>query len=96
MAEIDDIADVTVKVEKTGSSRLQWVSVVGVGTFLIVAIVPWMMNMISANTRLISTTMQDNTVAITSMTEQSEDVERAIRANTRVLEKLGEQIQVDE
>lgn len=98
MPEADDKpADVQVNVTKTGAlSRMQWVSVVGVGTVLLVAIVPWMMTTISSNQKMMNTIVDKNTIALTGVKEQSEDVESAIRSNTRVLNKLYQRIGPDE
>ena len=62
-----------------GASKLQWVSVVGVGTFLIVGIVPWMMY-------LISNVIPANTKALVAIESQSDDVEAALGS---VEEELG-------
>ena len=97
MPEADETPDLNVNVTKTGGlSRAQWVSVVGVGTVLLMGIVPWMMNTISNNQKTMNTTVEKNTVALTAVQEQSEDVESAIRSNTRVLNKLYDRIGPDE
>lgn len=62
-----------------GASKLQWVSVVGVGTFLIVGIVPWMMY-------LISNVIPTNTKALVAIESQSDDVESTLAS---VEEELG-------
>lgn len=97
MAESDptELA-VTVSQPDKAMSRWQWISVVGVGTVLIVGIVPWMMNMIGGNQKFFETTIQQNTTALTKVAEQGDDVERAIRSNTRALNKLAEVVGPDD
>jgi hypothetical protein len=88
-AEGDTPADFKVDVnQKGGMSKWQAIGVVGIGTFLLTAIVPWMMY-------LIGTVIPKNTEAITTMTEQSKDVESAIRSNTRALNRINEKIGPD-
>jgi hypothetical protein len=70
-------------------SRLQWVSVVGVGTFLIVGIVPWMMWMISV-------VIPANTEALIGIEKQAEDVEDELARTRRAIIKLSGLIQVED
>jgi hypothetical protein len=93
----DHTADVNVNVNRTGgTSRWQWISVVGVGTFLIVPVVFWMMRLISevipANTEAFIGVRE----ALIMSKEQDEDSERALRANTRALNKVADKIGPDE
>ncbi len=96
MPEANDTPDVNVNVGKSDAgsmSKMQWVGVVGVGTVLIMGVVPWMMHMISSNNALLTTTITSNTAAISEMTAQSDDVEQAIEANTRMLGRLRDKIE---
>lgn len=72
-----------------GASKLQWVSVVGVGTFLICGIVPWMMYMIS-------NVIPANTKALVAIESQSEDVEEELGRTRRTITKLNSLLQDDE
>jgi hypothetical protein len=96
MPETTPDVNVTLSQPDKSMSRWQWISVVGVGTVLIVGIVPWMMNMIGGNQEFFETTIQQNTTALTKVAEQGDDVERAIRSNTRALNKLAEVVGPDE
>lgn len=58
-----------------GTSKWQWISVVGIGTFLLAGIVPWMMWMIG---KMVNEVLPANTAAMTSIKEQSEDVEESL------------------
>lgn len=60
---------------KAGDNK-QWVAVVGVGTFLLLAIVPWMMVMIQ---KLVYDIVPANTQALVKMESQQEDVESVLR-----------------
>lgn len=95
--EENQTPDLNVNVHKTGGvSKWQWVSVVGVGTFLIIPVVFWMM-------RLISEVIPKNTEAfigvreaLISNREQGEDIEKAMRSNNRALNKIADKIGPDE
>ncbi len=67
------------------NNRMPWVAVVGVGTVLIMAIVPWMMWMIGE-------VIPANTQALVKMEAQSEDVESALKATRDVIIDLKDAV----
>jgi hypothetical protein len=73
----------------SGGNKLQWIAVVGVGTFLIMGIVPWMMYMISE-------VVPANTKALVSVEAQSEDVEEELGRTRRAITKLSSLLQEEE
>ncbi len=97
----DDTPDLTVEVSKSAKdtqverNRWHWVSVVGVGTFLIVPVVFWMMTLVSKALEKNATVIENNTAAMTANKMQGEDVESAIRSNTRALNRINQKIGPD-
>lgn len=89
VVKIDEFIAAINNTGNKGASKLQWVSVVGVGTFLIVGIVPWMMWMISE-------VIPSNTKALVAIEKQSEDVEIELGRTRRAISKLSSLIQEEE
>lgn len=93
-------ADLKVEVDDSrGPAKWHWISVVGVGTFLIVPVVFWMMNMISGLIEKTNDTIEQtngvidrNTAVVSASTEQMKDVEADLEASKRVMQRLYEKI----
>lgn len=79
----DTNIDATVKVERKGMSLLQWVGVVGVGSALLVYVIPRMMKQDAANQAFIQTKMFDvlekSAIAQSKAADSMDDLADAVK-----------------